>query len=104
MFEPTTDGKADGLFISKGYDATSHFETSIDDVMEMYTRITGEKLDLTNLPADEPEDGAGAGTAAAPAEGGDGKPPPAAGTGAPPPPPAPPAKAPIPPPPAPTKQ
>lgn len=55
IFEPTTDGKADGLFISKGDDATSHYESSIDDVLELYTRITNEKLDLTNLPADEEE-------------------------------------------------
>ena len=53
MYEPLTDGKTDGLFITKSYDATSHFETSVDDVLELYTRITGEKLDLTNLPVDE---------------------------------------------------
>ena len=55
VFEPLTDGKTDGLFITKSYDATSHFETSIDDVLELYTRITGEKLDLTNLPTEEEE-------------------------------------------------
>jgi Rab GDP dissociation inhibitor len=53
IFEPTTDGKDDGLFISKGDDATSHYESSIDDVLEMYKRITNETLDLTNLPPDE---------------------------------------------------
>jgi len=56
VYEPLTDGKTDGLFISKSDDATSHYESSIDDVLEMYTRITNEKLDLTNLPPDE-EDG-----------------------------------------------
>jgi len=55
IYEPVTDGKEDGLFISKGDDATSHYESSIDDVLEMYTRITNEKLDLTNLPVDEEE-------------------------------------------------
>ncbi len=29
------------------YDATSHFETTVEDVMEMYTRITGKVLDLS---------------------------------------------------------
>ena len=30
------------------YDATSHFETTVEDVMEMYTRITGKVLDLSS--------------------------------------------------------
>lgn len=29
-----------------GYDATSHFETVVDDVMDLYQRITGKPLDL----------------------------------------------------------
>ena len=43
----------DGLFVTRSYDATSHFETSVDDVLELYTKITGETLDLTNLPPDD---------------------------------------------------
>lgn len=31
----------DQCYISKGYDATSHFETEINDVLSMYQRITG---------------------------------------------------------------
>eukprot|EP00889_Picochlorum_renovo_P005901 jgi/Picre1/32931/NNA_008260.t1 len=46
VFEPLDDGKTDKVFISKGYDATSHFETEIDDVLNMYERITGKPLDL----------------------------------------------------------
>ncbi len=34
-------------FISSGYDATSHFETTVEDVVSMYTRITGKVLDLS---------------------------------------------------------
>jgi len=53
VYEPTSDGKAENTYISKGYDATSHFETTVEDVLEMYTRITGKVLDLdkksTNL-------------------------------------------------------
>lgn len=37
----------DQAFISKGYDATTHFETTVDDVLDMYRRITGRDLDLT---------------------------------------------------------
>jgi Rab GDP dissociation inhibitor len=36
----------DKAFISKSFDATSHFETEIDDVLDMYHRITGHELDL----------------------------------------------------------
>jgi len=46
IFEPKADGKADGCYISKGYDPATHFETTVDDVLDMYTRITGKVLDL----------------------------------------------------------
>jgi hypothetical protein len=32
----------DKAFISRGYDATTHFETTVDDVLSMYRRITGK--------------------------------------------------------------
>lgn len=47
IYEPLEDGKRDSAFISKGYDPTSHFETTVDDVLDMYKRITGKDLDLT---------------------------------------------------------
>lgn len=47
VHEPLADGQADKCFISKGYDATSHFETTVDDVLQLYTRITGDVLDLS---------------------------------------------------------
>jgi Rab GDP dissociation inhibitor len=50
---PSEDGTADKCFISKGYDATSHFETAIKDVLQMYARITGSELDLTPPAAKE---------------------------------------------------
>ena len=43
---PLEDGSRDGCYISKGYDATTHFETTVRDVIEMYKRITGKDLDL----------------------------------------------------------
>lgn len=45
--EPIDDGKQDNCFISKSYDATSHFETTADDVLSLYKRITGSDLDMT---------------------------------------------------------
>lgn len=29
------------------YDATTHFESTVTDVLDMYTRITGKVLDLS---------------------------------------------------------
>jgi Rab GDP dissociation inhibitor len=54
ILEPNDDGTESKIFISKSYDATSHFETTIDDVADMYRRITGKDLDLT--PAKNKED------------------------------------------------
>lgn len=45
-FEPVSDGTKDKCFISKSFDATSHFESVSKDAMSLYTRITGEVLDL----------------------------------------------------------
>jgi len=50
---PSEDGSTDKCFISKGYDATSHFETAITDVLQMYQRITGKELDLSPPKTDE---------------------------------------------------
>lgn len=51
MYEPTAPGTDDGLFISRSYDATSHFETVTDDVKELYMRYAGKTL---VLPRKEP--------------------------------------------------
>ncbi|KAI7898197.1 GDP dissociation inhibitor [Cokeromyces recurvatus] len=44
--EPLEDGENDNVFISKSYDATSHFETVCDDVKSIYKRMTGNELIL----------------------------------------------------------
>lgn len=46
LYEPVSDGTADNIFISKSYDATSHFKTVCDDVKDMWKRITGQELEL----------------------------------------------------------
>lgn len=46
-FEPLADGSEDKTFISTSYDATSHFESTCADVMDLYRRVTGKELDLT---------------------------------------------------------
>eukprot|EP01095_Lingulamoeba_sp_RSL-Kostka_P009955 TRINITY_DN3491_c0_g1_i1.p1 TRINITY_DN3491_c0_g1~~TRINITY_DN3491_c0_g1_i1.p1 ORF type:complete len:441 (+),score=176.11 TRINITY_DN3491_c0_g1_i1:171-1493(+) len=51
-FAPSSDGKEDKVFISSSFDATSHFETTCEDVLDLYERITGEPLDLTPKESD----------------------------------------------------
>ncbi|EPS65861.1 hypothetical protein M569_08910, partial [Genlisea aurea] len=46
-FVPTNDSVADNCFISKSYDASTHFESTVLDVLELYTKITGKVLDLS---------------------------------------------------------
>lgn len=49
MYVPLDDGTKDKVFISKSYDATSHFETTTDDVKDIYHRCTGEELKVEGL-------------------------------------------------------
>ena len=53
--EPINDWKSENLFITKSYDATSHFESSDIDVLNIYERIVGEKLDLNIVATDDEE-------------------------------------------------
>lgn len=53
---PTNDPLADGLWVSESYDATSHFETASEDVLQIYERLTGEKLDLNIQPGDDDDE------------------------------------------------
>lgn len=46
VYCPTSDGKAENIFITRSYDATSHFETVVDDVHDVWERVTGSKLEL----------------------------------------------------------
>jgi len=49
LFEPLDDGRESQLFISKSYDATSHFETTCDDVLDMFQRGTGNQFDFSKI-------------------------------------------------------
>ena len=42
IMEPTDDGRESKMFISKSYDATTHFETTCDDILDIYERVMGE--------------------------------------------------------------
>lgn len=50
-FAPVDDGTASRCFITSSYDASSHFEATSDEVLDMYKRIMGEELDM-NIKAE----------------------------------------------------
>lgn len=49
-YEPVEDGRRDQCFITKSYDATTHFESTVDDVFSVYKRIFGTDLVLGKGP------------------------------------------------------
>ncbi|KAK9710510.1 Rab GDP dissociation inhibitor alpha [Basidiobolus ranarum] len=53
--EPKEDGSKDQVFISRSYDATSHFESVCDEVKDVYKRVTGHELVLTKRLRQEEE-------------------------------------------------
>ncbi|KAF2805803.1 rab GTPase activator [Mytilinidion resinicola] len=59
LYEPLESGVNDSIFLSKSYDATSHFETTTDDIKDIYRRAEGHELvveglrDGQNLVAEE---------------------------------------------------
>ncbi|KAG8068680.1 hypothetical protein GUJ93_ZPchr0005g15155 [Zizania palustris] len=46
-YEPVNEPSLDNCFVSMSYDATTHFETTVTDVLNMYTLITGKTVDLS---------------------------------------------------------
>ncbi|TIA70629.1 hypothetical protein E3P92_02564 [Wallemia ichthyophaga] len=46
LYEPTGSGEEDNIFISRSFDATSHFETVVDDVKDIWKRVTQKDLIL----------------------------------------------------------
>ena len=53
IYEPLESGKGDNVFISRSYDASSHFETMTDDVRDIYRRAEGEELQVQGLKEGE---------------------------------------------------
>jgi len=54
MLVPNTDF-SDNVYICSSADPTSHFEGATNEVLRLYKKITGNDLDLTNLPEDNDE-------------------------------------------------
>lgn len=55
LYTPTADGKSDNIFITRSYDATSHFETVVDDVQDVWQRVTGQPFSELDLKKSEVE-------------------------------------------------
>lgn len=50
VYEPVGNGSEDNCFITKSYDATTHFQTCSQEIIELYKAVTGHELDLTAEP------------------------------------------------------
>uniref|UniRef100_T1GXV7 Rab GDP dissociation inhibitor n=1 Tax=Megaselia scalaris TaxID=36166 RepID=T1GXV7_MEGSC len=48
-YEPTDKGLESQIFISESYDATTHFETTCLDVLDIFKRATGEDFDFSKI-------------------------------------------------------
>lgn len=46
LYTPTSTGESDNIFITRSYDATSHFETVVEDVHSVWKRVVGKDLVL----------------------------------------------------------
>jgi len=55
LYTPTSSGEADNIFVTRSYDATSHFETVVEDVHDVWKRVTGGPLVLKEreVPVEE---------------------------------------------------
>lgn len=53
--EATDNGLESQIFISTSYDATTHFETTCMDVLDIYKRATGEDFDFSKVKLNEEE-------------------------------------------------
>ena len=46
LYTPTANGQNDNIFITRSYDATSHFETVVEEVHDVWKRAIGTDLVL----------------------------------------------------------
>jgi RAB protein geranylgeranyltransferase component A len=52
IYTPVADGKQDNIYITRSYDATSHFETVVEDVQDVFKRVMGKDLELKKRETD----------------------------------------------------
>ena len=46
IYEPIDNSFKDNVYITSSFDPQSHFENDTDNVIDIYEKITGAKLDL----------------------------------------------------------
>jgi Rab GDP dissociation inhibitor len=46
VYEPVIPGATDGLYCSASYDSTTHFETTVAEVLQLFQQITGSPIDF----------------------------------------------------------
>ncbi|XP_061422902.1 rab GDP dissociation inhibitor beta-like [Lethenteron reissneri] len=49
LYEPADLGNESQIFISRSYDATTHFETTCDDIKDVYKRLMGVAFDFEEM-------------------------------------------------------
>jgi len=50
VYEPVVKGSQDGMYCSASYDPTTHFETTIQEVLDLYQEIMGAPIDFSKPP------------------------------------------------------
>eukprot|EP01064_Diplonema_japonicum_P036020 TRINITY_DN797_c1_g1_i3.p1 TRINITY_DN797_c1_g1~~TRINITY_DN797_c1_g1_i3.p1 ORF type:complete len:443 (+),score=135.50 TRINITY_DN797_c1_g1_i3:66-1394(+) len=55
VYVPASSGLDDNVFVSKSYDASTHFESTSDDILSLYERLTGEKYDYKSATPHQEE-------------------------------------------------
>jgi len=50
VVEPVIPGGQDGMYCSASYDPTTHFETTIQEVLDLYAQIMGHPIDFSKPP------------------------------------------------------
>ena len=49
IYRPVDRGELSQVFISESYDATTHFETTCNDVLHLYKKSTGKEFDFESM-------------------------------------------------------
>ncbi|XP_033832110.1 rab GDP dissociation inhibitor beta [Periophthalmus magnuspinnatus] len=49
LYEPTDLGVESQIFLSRSYDATTHFETTCNDIKDIYKRLMGVEFDFAEM-------------------------------------------------------
>ncbi|XP_039271247.1 rab GDP dissociation inhibitor alpha-like [Styela clava] len=49
IFAPINDNPDDNIFVTRSYDATTHFETTCDDIVDLYEKVFKRKFDFDKM-------------------------------------------------------